>query len=1053
MSMEVAAVVKATKTSSSSTTSSSSEIITEAAATMSGATRSKRSLTKPSPPVTTSSRGGKKKREADPEIENIAGASATSDAASTPPPSASLTVSSPQVKFDLGGADSQSETTSSSSSSSSSSLSSSTNKKSSAPNNNSTSSAAANSANRNLLKTLNKNPTDSPSSHAVKKQPNLKNIEEEVVVNVDEDTVDCFSIPSNNNNNNSKTKSNHVNNSNHLNHHNNHTHLNNHSNHHAAAKKRTEQNHTKQQEQENNNPREKVLLNGNGEDEEVEVEEEESSSSASQLITKQSSIDVGEETNDANDSSNILAPIATTDAGGEKKVEKKRKQRRSSIHLMNNNLSSLHITSVAQLFVYNWPPSDSTQDENKTFTDEEMEEREKDRLIKVFMSNFNEMFCLQEQFSEYLGVKSFKRKYPDIFRRFIDIKEREYLKDHKVVSETQCDLGLTALNINDCLDLMADDYPEKYKEFSEFLEEKRRRAFADNAIKEKKRLVIALQSQKLLGEELEGETNATNTTTTTTSNSTAPTTTTVRPQLSESDRMKELIKKAIKSVAKYNSQMQKEISDERRKYFDLQTMRLHCKTNPVKYNCQGDENPSSSPSALKPKTNNRYPVALLAGQFQYHYEKYTPEEKLNLPLTTVMTSRPTPPEILYVEWKKKTDPTTATKNDEPKHKTGYLGTHYSTTPHLSHLATTPSSSHLTSTTTPLTSSASRSLRVKDRTSFKYQSSDDEASNDSKPTNHRSMASPQLTATKTRTASTSSQHSSSSQPQSTIRITASAAPTIAKIISSAHKTCYVCQKPSSLPSSSSSSSLDHNQLLIQCSSCQHASHPNCLELNPQLVDWECIRSYDWQCIECKRCSGCQRTQDEDKMMFCDRCDRGFHTYCVGLGEVPSGSWLCTECSGWQDKLRGLSEKYNERTATTSPLKPPPLPSSPAAVAISPSVQLQLKSKINSTSSVKRLSSATSHVLLDDSISAKRGRGRPKGSLNKVKDGSSPLKKTPKKESLSSPTKITSASFDYSNSNGDFAVGVIGHNEESLSYADYSSSSYADNSTQPQRLQFN
>jgi hypothetical protein len=83
--------------------------------------------------------------------------------------------------------------------------------------------------------------------------------------------------------------------------------------------------------------------------------------------------------------------------------------------------------------------------------------------------------------------------------------------------------------------------------------------------------VIALQSQKLLGEELEGETNATNRTTTTTTNSTAPTTT-VRPQLSESDRMKELIKKAIKSVAKYNSQMQKEIADERRKYFDLQTM-------------------------------------------------------------------------------------------------------------------------------------------------------------------------------------------------------------------------------------------------------------------------------------------------------------------------------------------------------------------------------------------------------------------------------------------------------------------------------------------------
>ena len=30
------------------------------------------------------------------------------------------------------------------------------------------------------------------------------------------------------------------------------------------------------------------------------------------------------------------------------------------------------------------------------------------------------------------------------------------------------------------------------------------------------------------------------------------------------------------------------------------------------------------------------------------------------------------------------------------------------------------------------------------------------------------------------------------------------------------------------------------------------------------------------------------------MFCDRCDRGFHTYCVGVKEVPSGSWLCITC---------------------------------------------------------------------------------------------------------------------------------------------------------------
>lgn len=30
------------------------------------------------------------------------------------------------------------------------------------------------------------------------------------------------------------------------------------------------------------------------------------------------------------------------------------------------------------------------------------------------------------------------------------------------------------------------------------------------------------------------------------------------------------------------------------------------------------------------------------------------------------------------------------------------------------------------------------------------------------------------------------------------------------------------------------------------------------------------------------------------MFCDRCDRGYHTYCVGLQAIPEGSWQCSMC---------------------------------------------------------------------------------------------------------------------------------------------------------------
>ena len=49
----------------------------------------------------------------------------------------------------------------------------------------------------------------------------------------------------------------------------------------------------------------------------------------------------------------------------------------------------------------------------------------------------------------------------DIYRRIVDLHEREYLKSQNVVTETQCDLGLTALKLDEVLELMSTDYPEK----------------------------------------------------------------------------------------------------------------------------------------------------------------------------------------------------------------------------------------------------------------------------------------------------------------------------------------------------------------------------------------------------------------------------------------------------------------------------------------------------------------------------------------------------------------------------------------------------------------
>ncbi len=102
-------------------------------------------------------------------------------------------------------------------------------------------------------------------------------------------------------------------------------------------------------------------------------------------------------------------------------------------------------------------------------------------------------------------------------------------------------------------------------------------------------------------------------------------------------------------------------------------------------------------------------------------------------------------------------------------------------------------------------------------------------------------------------------------------------------------------------------------MIHCSSCPRYSHPDCLELNPNLVDWHCIRNYNWQCMECKICSMCNEPHDEDKMMFCDRCDRGFHTYCVGVKDVPSGSWMCARCKTTDNTSSAVKNRVNSSPA--------------------------------------------------------------------------------------------------------------------------------------------
>lgn len=87
-------------------------------------------------------------------------------------------------------------------------------------------------------------------------------------------------------------------------------------------------------------------------------------------------------------------------------------------------------------------------------------------------------YMIQEQIAEYLGVKSFKRKYPDLPRRMVEMEERNYLMEKGLVSEKMCDLGLTAVLASDVLDIMHNDFYEKYEEYRKYLREKQIRDLA-----------------------------------------------------------------------------------------------------------------------------------------------------------------------------------------------------------------------------------------------------------------------------------------------------------------------------------------------------------------------------------------------------------------------------------------------------------------------------------------------------------------------------------------------------------------------------------------------
>jgi len=102
-------------------------------------------------------------------------------------------------------------------------------------------------------------------------------------------------------------------------------------------------------------------------------------------------------------------------------------------------------------------------------------------------------------------------------------------------------------------------------------------------------------------------------------------------------------------------------------------------------------------------------------------------------------------------------------------------------------------------------------------------------------------------------------------------------------------CDFCLGDSSLNKKSSQA-----EEMVSCAECGRSGHPTCLQFTDNMI--VSVRKYAWQCIECKTCTLCGTSENDDQLLFCDDCDRGYHMYCLvpPLKEPPEGSWSCKVC---------------------------------------------------------------------------------------------------------------------------------------------------------------
>eukprot|EP00029_Vermamoeba_vermiformis_P011993 TRINITY_DN6800_c0_g1_i1.p1 TRINITY_DN6800_c0_g1~~TRINITY_DN6800_c0_g1_i1.p1 ORF type:complete len:1355 (+),score=587.22 TRINITY_DN6800_c0_g1_i1:74-4138(+) len=103
-------------------------------------------------------------------------------------------------------------------------------------------------------------------------------------------------------------------------------------------------------------------------------------------------------------------------------------------------------------------------------------------------------------------------------------------------------------------------------------------------------------------------------------------------------------------------------------------------------------------------------------------------------------------------------------------------------------------------------------------------------------------------------------------------------------------CGLCQQPRD------------NKRMVFCTCCDRAYHLKCLDPPMSRIPNEWFCSPMCASVIKMKCELCSSASDDDKMLLCDGCDRGYHMYCLPtpLTAVPEGDWFCPSCA----QSRGL-----------------------------------------------------------------------------------------------------------------------------------------------------